>query len=877
MKIAKNLRAAFAIAMAALMVAPTGVLAEEPTYNTSNATIDFNKTGSITLYKYVDNNGKSVDASGVALTSEKENMLGVVRNTLDDSEIFPEAGVKFKAMRVADIDQVTENTTGGLSVTGTYYTNIDEGFFDIMNKYLVDGQELVASESTRVTDGRVDNDFSEADDHYESDELNEKLLKVNRQNNVVISGNDSVTGEVALNRYLRQSSGERVYTFGATDEYGYTSLSNLPLGLYLVCETDYQHQALSKHDTYWERVDDGNDDILTGDLGDTEDAGTENSGLQAGGKDAGGSQYADIASPTSPFLLSVPMTNVSDIVGEDGVTHQAGSVWQYDIVAYPKNATINIHKDIVLNDYTGLTNSGNEDGLIGVDGNDTSNMETLCNMVQTNYLTNGTKLDGENKSGLTHQIDANIGDVVTHLISADVPALVDDIDNEQTGANHETTARKHNATFKISDRMTKGLKLIDHQSFKVTLTSGAWNDYGSGTITFTEGEDYSLEFADDNQSYVLTVLPDGLDKMDDIKSASYLYVLYDTKLTKDALIGTDTYSTQRTVTKTAASTETDAKEGNLADKLVIDSTKGDTTYTNENGVSHPEAVNQNTAKLTYATDRTMEHEYYSNTVKAFTYELDLTKLFTDGTKGYMSKTATNANKTVASFDYSAVKFIVRGTTTEGSEDYEGSAGIKDIVGNNSADDTYEDLIFIRVDDGVYRVWDKQTDGSDYSDVDDTIGQAAADKLVTKYVTPNSQTGLLKLIGVDARTYEITEVATAKGRNLMSEKIYVELLSPMVNDAWLEDGSIAHAYVWTGSKPNKNLNEYDLLSNDANAERMAEGRVPFMIQNNEVIKVLKTGGFGTYLFYGVGAAVIVAAVGYTVYSRKKEDKENSVNE
>ena len=862
MSIFKKLKSTFIVALAGLMATPTGVYAEEPTYTTTNATIDYSKKGSITLYKYVDNNGTTIDADGISYVGNATDMLAAVRQQLGDNDVFAEKGVNFKAVKVADIEQVSETTTNGVNVTGTYYTNIDEGFFDIMNKYLGD-DALVASESTRITDGRTDSDASEVDDHYESDEFNEKMQTVNRKA-ALADGSDSVTGEVALDRYLRQNT--NAIAFDTTDENGYTKIEDLDLGLYLICEVDYEHKALSKHDTYWEYVDDGNADILTGDQGDTEDAGTEDSGLTAGGNNAGGSQYADIASPASPFLLSVPMTNLTDITDTDGTVHIAGTAWQYDIVAYPKNSTINIHKDIVTNDFGGTTNGGRDaNTLTGADGNDVSTDKTLCDMIQTNYLPeDGTedKVDGSQKSGLTHQIDANIGDIVTQLVSVDVPALVDDLDNEQTGANSETTTRKHNKTFIITDRMTKGLNLIDHQSFKVTLTSGAWNDYGDNTLTFVEGEDYSLEFSDDLMSYVLTILPTGLAKMDDISAASYLYIRYDVELTKDALIGTDTYGNQRIVSKGEASTETNVSDGDLADELVVDTTKTDTTYTNENGVSHPEAGNQNTAKLTYATDRTMEHDYYSNTTRVYTYELDLTKLFTDGTAGHVSKNDTNDTKTSASFDYSDVKFTVRGSVSEGSEDW--------AMAENA---DWEELHFLKLGDGRYQVLDEYSTGEKYDTYadGDTLEQDSAEKTVTKYLTPNSQTGLLTITGLDARTYEFTEVATATGRNLMAEKFYAQIVAPVVNGKTLENGTIEHAYIYTGSSTKTDA-DIDLATVNVNLQRMNEGRVPFTVQNNEVIKIMKTGGTGLWISIGVG--VVLICVGGTAYflKRKNENEE-----
>ena len=860
---------AVAVTLSALMAFPTAMTG---VHADGTSTIDTTKKGSITLYKFLDNNGKTVDATGVnGYGTTAQDILAGIRQEVD-SEILPEKGVKFRTIKVADIEQVTEDTASGLNTTGTYYTNIDEGFFNIMNQYLGD-DALVASESTKVTDGRTTDVSSHPDDHYESDELNAKILEVNRAG-AKADGSDSVTGEVALNRYLRTNSKAQV--FNDTDEDGYTQLNDLDLGLYLICEVDWEHSALSKHDTYWEYVTDGQDDKLTSGKGKTSDAGTENSGIQAGGKDAGGSVYADIASPSSPFLLSVPMTNLANIT-VDGKEYKPGTAWQYDIVAFPKNGTINIHKDIVTNEFAAANSPEGTAGTPTNDGNDTTDTKTTCNLVQTNYLANGTSLDKQ--SGLVHQIDANIGDVITQLVSVDVPRLTDDIDNEQPTdvANRDTVTRKHNKTFIVRDRMTKGLKLIDNNSFKVTLTSSAWND--PNATQFVEGTDFDLTFADDKQSYVLTVKEEGLKKMDDISSASYLYVLYNCEVTKDALVGTDTYGNQRHVVKTTASNAETLKKGNINDTLEIDDSKTDTSYdvTYPQGSSdgatdkHPEATNQNTAQLTYATDRTMEHDYYSNTTKVFTYELDLTKVFTDGTAGYVSKNDTNDKKNSSSFAYSNVKFTVRGSVKDGSEhDVQAKA--------EGAPSGWEDLTFIRTGDGTYRVWDKRTDGGDYDADADTLDQAANEKSITRYVTPNSETGLLTIIGLDARTYELTERATAKGRNLMADPFYVELVAPVKGGKTLEDGSIEHAYVWTGTKPTDNLTgmkNIDLATYDINKARLNEGRTPVTVQNNEVIKVLRTGGAGTIMFYVAGGSIITVALLF--FLKKKKEEEANINE
>lgn len=137
--------------------------------------------------------------------------------------------------------------------------------------------------------------------------------------------------------------------------------------------------------------------------------------------------------------------------------------------------------------------------------------------------------------------------------------------------------------------------------------------------------------------------------------------------------------------------------------------------------------------------------------------------------------------------------------------------------------------------------------------------------------------MLTIIGLDARTYELTERATAKGRNLMASPFYVELVAPVKSGKTLEDGSIEHAYVWTGTKPTDNptdMKNIDLATYDINKARLDEGRTPVTVQNNEVIKVLRTGGAGTIMFYVAGGSIITVALLF--FLKKKKEEEANIN-
>lgn len=859
----KKIRKLAAAVLACAMCAPTGVYAQNE--RTTTATIDTSMKGSISLYKYINNDGTTFEGDGIAYTTNSDSMASVIQGKLNDKEIMPEEGVKFRLLKVADIEQVTDTKD---SVTGTYYTNIDSTFFNDVNK--LSGNMLTSSTQTTEADKGKD----KLKMHYEADTITAAMQKAIK----------AVGGEETFNAYVgNHALNDNCKAFTETDQNGYTKLDNLNLGLYLITEVDFQHSAVEKYDNFWKRVNGQDQNYGT----------THNTG--------DGSSYADVVSPVSPFLLSVPMTNVGTLTGSDGKTHNAGTVWQYDLTAYPKNSTLTIHKDIVTNDNDptpGMTDN------YAQDGNDKAGDEDLCDFHQTNYTNSNSQIDGSESGGaLTHQIDANIGDTVTQLISSDVPALTYDIHVD--GNDTKAVEQKKNKTYKITDRMTKGLSLRNGETPTVWLSSDSWNG-GENKVVLTAGTDFTYTPANDLKSFTIELTAAGLAKLDAVTKASYIYVEYRCTVTKDALIGNDTYGNQRTIGATA-SDKGDTRGINTKSETydstydTFDAKTGAATTVTEKDA---DANNQNTAELTYATDRTSEHDYYSNTTHVYTYELDLTKTFSDGTKGVKMNEAGHKTDTADSgsqFDYKAVRFTLEGSVADKSVDYKEANKAGSILNPNdktdgTADTTnYEQVLFERTGDGTYKVWSQKIgdmDGTHYNSSDaaaDTITRSvddiAVNSTVTRYLTPNSQTGLITVSGLDARTYKLVERTTAKGRSLMAEPFYVELVAPTTASTQHgstvevdhEDGTLAHAYVWTGKKPTgKDLEAHDVATVSATVSNSASflkmGRVPITVQNNEVIRVLRTGGHGTVWFGLAGAAVMAAGVCFLL--RKKKDDTSS---
>lgn len=187
---------------------------------------------------------------------------------------------------------------------------------------------------------------------------------------------------------------------------------------------------------------------------------------------------ANVAKESRPFFISLPMTNLTMVNGET-----AGSLWQYDVVAYPKSEMITIRKDIIAE--------------------------------------NNDKNDGINSNGLVQKTDKSIGDYISFLLTMDVPML------QPMSENISNTNRK----FIIEDNLSDGLTIDDFSAnnFRVSLGTDSYN--GQGNTLLEYGIDYNVTALDDN-GFILTMSKDGLAKFDIISADSKLYVRYEARLNK---------------------------------------------------------------------------------------------------------------------------------------------------------------------------------------------------------------------------------------------------------------------------------------------------------------------------------------------------------
>ena len=226
--------------------------------DTNSPVIDSTKTGSLTLYKLKENDGVVIDSKGNPVASPHGTGM---------------AGIQFKVLKIAEIQTVV-----GDNKIGTYLYNLDSGF----KQLCVDNHVTI----NQVTIG--------GNNYYTTETLVEALYDV-------CCRTTGTPGEVNVNTYVNDH--QNSIELDVTDSDGKTEITELPLGLYLVAETDYSGYTASA-----DKLSDG--------------------------------VYASefITNPSSPFLVALPMSNQNSSQSE---------YWQYDVTAYPKNQTAVIPKYLV--------------------------------------------------------------------------------------------------------------------------------------------------------------------------------------------------------------------------------------------------------------------------------------------------------------------------------------------------------------------------------------------------------------------------------------------------------------------------------------------------------------------------------------------------
>lgn len=325
------LSVAIAICCVCCLMAPAAMAA-----SVADATIDTSRTGSITLYKYDYTNSYKDDvwntedytSTGV---EDKENVNDVLGGTaaiiLGNSEPtygYAIPGVEFTYLTVGELYTYSEVVDGVAQIALLYGFAADDEVLDILD---LEDDDVYVSIGTK--------------NYYDSDTLIAAL-------NAALAANPTGIRN-ALEEYIAENGGTAM---PLTDENGMSTVSGLPVGLYLCVETKVPEM---------------------------------------------------VTSTTAPFLLSIPTTSVDGTNATDG-----GHRWIYDLVIYPKNETgiVTLEKEVKEsgNDEEFSHNATASTGDV-VDYQITSTLPTITS--SSTYISSYTFVDTLSKA-LTYNKDVKM-------------------------------------------------------------------------------------------------------------------------------------------------------------------------------------------------------------------------------------------------------------------------------------------------------------------------------------------------------------------------------------------------------------------------------------------------------------------------------------
>lgn len=293
-----------------------------------NATIHPEQSCSISLYKFDFTNASKDGIWGsdsyVSTGQYDSNVNDILGNAIrkgssgnssalgngESSNGYAIKGCEFTYLKVADIYQYSKSDADGPASSGVevLYAFNKEASADLLSAIgLPDGAQ--SHEGANALPG------NEANWYYRSDILNQSLEKALNAN--------STTVKNALEKFVRNGGS----SMPLTDSNGYTTATELPVGLYLLAETKVPEM---------------------------------------------------VTNTTAPFFVSLPSTTVNG--GGNGAGNNTteitngGHEWLYDVVLYPKNQTgiVTLEKEVRESKLDGGKHDGSDKITDGFDHNATA-------------------------------------------------------------------------------------------------------------------------------------------------------------------------------------------------------------------------------------------------------------------------------------------------------------------------------------------------------------------------------------------------------------------------------------------------------------------------------------------------------------------------
>lgn len=305
---------AAAVALTPVMSAVPVFAANDSTNGTNNPgitgdlkdsyIIDNSKTGSLTIHKY---DITAAEASGT-YTRGEDTINGETNSELEKKLAdYAIQGVQFTYLRVGAIETYSNTESGTTSIEVVY--EIPSALAKIL--------KLDPQDAYDMTKQSVANQCQNPDKlHYTSTQLSDALKAILDADAV---GATSQLEDYMYNYNNQDENTDNSTNNGATnmpktDAHGVTRVDGLPLGLYLLVETEVPEQ---------------------------------------------------VTDTTNPWFVSLPFTNIAAENGTAEGSDNGGSKWLYDMIVYPKNQTGNPTLDkSVRNAYNGGGEVTDKNGVV---------------------------------------------------------------------------------------------------------------------------------------------------------------------------------------------------------------------------------------------------------------------------------------------------------------------------------------------------------------------------------------------------------------------------------------------------------------------------------------------------------------------------------
>lgn len=616
---------------------------------------------------------------------------------------------------------------------------------------------------------------------------------------------------------------------GYTDDNGVVTFSGLPLGLYVVAETD-----ISYHDGIAGAWNDGASGSINNSSTNTYSDGVYSiQPIDAFGDDvlhtySRGEAYRESVNPegpiveskSAPFLVSLPQTRTADAddtqVAAGDEAGATGTVWQYTIDVYPKNQTSAIYKRIVDPDEAdGIeTLRTSEDYQIG------DLIETIiwadAPVLQKNYLFDasdegfgdGVEGDLADRDDASDSKNAHIGyviaDTMTDGVSFGGVTKVAIIPKSQLETKVPTAANEFDIVYDASD--DEGI-ILDAADYTVIDT-----DTSDVKMTNSVG-DVSTVISAGTHGWAVQLTESGLAKLNARTSDSVVVVYFDSILNSDAAIGQV------------------RQNMNYASLHYVNTNTG--FYIDENGEV------KGAKKIS------------SNEVYEYTYELQIKK---EGVT-----------------DASNVKFIVS-RDDQGDIAQDTTKDLTDSVSQTKAYGEADSMKFVKESDGVYHVYGYLAT-EDKSDVAESYETDVVNGVTYNTITPAAD-GTLILKGLDSNDYEFQEIKTEDENNLLANTFTVSIRANDSETESARNGAIAQATVKSGSSEpiDITIGVVGTSTNDSLGADAKNLGIASMVVNNFDAVDLRTGGAGRTMIYVAGIAMLAGVSVVMFVGKKKRSAE-----